>query len=67
MNGRPPFTLESPESFLSSAIRASTACIIAEMRMPGMSGLELYRGLVASGDGIPTVLITAYTDDDTRL
>jgi two-component system, LuxR family, response regulator FixJ len=55
------------ESFLSSAIRASAACLVADMRMPGMSGLELYQALVASGDGIPTILITAYANDDTRL
>ena len=55
------------ESFLGSAIRASAACLVADMRMPGMSGLELYQALVASGDGIPTILITAYANDDTRL
>jgi FixJ family two-component response regulator len=55
------------ESFLSSAIHASTACLVTDMRMPGMSGLELYQALVASGETIPTVLVTAYTDDLTRL
>jgi len=52
-------TFEDAESFLGSASRASAACLVADMRMPGMSGLELYRTLVASGDEIPTVLITA--------
>jgi len=55
------------ESFLNSAIRGSTACLVTDMRMPGMSGLELYRALVASGDGIQAVLITAYAEDATRL
>jgi FixJ family two-component response regulator len=54
------------QSFLASAARATTACVIADMRMPGMSGLELYQALMASGDGIPTVLITAYPEDITR-
>ena len=54
------------ESFLASATRASTACLVADMRMPGMSGLELYQALVASGESIPTVLITAYPQDITR-
>ena len=54
------------ESFLASATRASTACLVADMRMPGMSGLELYQALVASGERIPTVLITAYPEDITR-
>jgi FixJ family two-component response regulator len=55
------------ESFLSSANRASANCLVTDMRMPGMSGLELYRALVATGARIPTVLITAYTNDATRL
>jgi FixJ family two-component response regulator len=54
------------ESFLSSATRARTACLVADMRMPGMSGLELYQALIASGEGIPTVLITAYAADIAR-
>jgi len=52
-------TFEDAESFLGSASRAATACLVADMRMPGMSGLELYQALVASGEGIPTVIITA--------
>ena len=54
------------ESFLASAARETTACLVADMRMPGMSGLELHQALLASGDGIPTVLITAYPQDITR-
>ena len=50
----------SAESFLDSPIRAIVACLVADMRMPGMSGLELYRQLGAAGQGIPTILITAY-------
>ena len=43
------------ESFLSSTNRASTACLVSDMRMPGTSGLELYAALIASGQHIPTV------------
>jgi len=53
-------------SFLKSAHRSSTACVVADVRMPGMSGLDLHDRLLASGDGIPTVLITAYPDDAVR-
>ena len=56
-------TFEDAESFLGSASRASTACLVADMRMPGMSGLELYKALLASGDGIPTVIITAHPEE----
>ena len=56
-------TFEDAKSFLASASRAIVACLVADMRMPGMTGLELYEALVASGDGIPTVLITAHPNE----
>jgi FixJ family two-component response regulator len=59
-------TFEDAESFLGSSTRASTACVVADMRMPGMTGLELYQELVASGQSIPTVIITAHRDELTR-
>jgi FixJ family two-component response regulator len=54
------------EDFLKSDGLQRTSCLIADVRMPGMSGLELYRHLVASGKPIPTVLITAHSDDGVR-
>jgi FixJ family two-component response regulator len=48
------------ESFLESPMRASVSCLVADMRMGGMSGLDLYRQLTAAGQAIPTVIITAY-------
>jgi FixJ family two-component response regulator len=59
-------TFEDAESFLGSASRASASCVVADIRMPGMNGVELYQTLVASGDGIPTVIITAHPEDATR-
>jgi FixJ family two-component response regulator len=56
-------TFADAESFLGSASRASAACVVADMRMPGRSGLELYQELVASGRGIPTVIITAHPQE----
>jgi len=56
-------TFEDAESFLGSASRASAACLVADMRMPGMSGVELYQALVASGHSIPTVIITAHPEE----
>ena len=59
-------TFEDAESFLGSASRATAACLVADMRMPGMSGVELYQALLASGHGIPTVIITAHPEEVTQ-
>jgi FixJ family two-component response regulator len=59
-------TYEDAESFLSGSDLATTACLVADMRMPGMTGLELYQTLVASGKDIPTVIITAHPEEVTQ-
>ena len=56
----------SAEEFLTSRQVPHTSCLIADVQMPGMTGLELHRHLVASGKTIPTILITAYPDDSVR-
>ena len=56
----------SGESFLRSKRLRGTACLIADVQMPGMSGLELHNRLAASGKPIPTILITAYPDERVR-
>jgi FixJ family two-component response regulator len=56
----------SAEEFLNSRQLARTSCLIADVHMPGMTGLELHRHLMASGKTIPTILITAYPDDSVR-
>jgi FixJ family two-component response regulator len=56
----------SAQEFLSSRHVRSTSCLIADMQMPGMTGLELHRHLSASGKPIPTILITAYPDNGVR-
>ena len=59
-------TFEDAESFLGSASRDRASCVVADMRMPGMTGLELYQELVAAGHAIPTVIITAHPEDVTQ-
>ena len=59
-------TFKDAESFLASESRATAACLVADIRMPGMTGLELYEALVASGVHIPTVLITAHPEEVTQ-
>jgi len=49
--------------FLAVATGPRTACLIADVNMPGMSGLDLHRHLSTSGKRIPTILITAYPDN----
>jgi len=56
----------SAEEFLSSRQAPRNSCLIADVQMPGMTGLELHRHLMASGKTIPTILITAFPDDSTR-
>jgi FixJ family two-component response regulator len=56
----------SAEEFLGSRHVRRTSCLIADVQMPGMTGLELHRHLSVSGKPIPTVLITAYPDSGIR-
>ena len=57
---------ERAEDFLRSDSIARTACLVTDMRMPGMSGLELHETLVARGETIPAIVITAFPKDDDR-
>jgi FixJ family two-component response regulator len=59
-------TFSSANDFLASPCLFETACLISDIQMPVMSGLELYRNLVATGHTIPTILITAYPNDADR-
>ena len=52
--------------FLKSDGLRRSSCLIADVQMPGMSGIELHDRLVQSGNAIPTVLMTAYPDDKAR-
>ena len=56
----------SAADFLASARVVETACLIADVHMPAMTGLDLYRHLIDMGHAIPTILVTAYPDNDFR-
>jgi FixJ family two-component response regulator len=56
----------SGEEFLKSRHRRETACLIADIRMPGMSGLELQDRLNGEPTRIPTIFITVDADERTR-
>jgi FixJ family two-component response regulator len=56
----------SATEFLASARLAETACLIADVHMPVMTGLELYRRLIDTGLAIPTILVTAFPNEVDR-
>jgi FixJ family two-component response regulator len=56
----------SAQEFLSSCFFRRTSCLIVDMQMPGMTGLELCQRLSMSGKRIPTILITAYPEEAVR-
>jgi FixJ family two-component response regulator len=57
----------SAEDFLDSGQQHETACLIADIRMPGMSGLDLQAKLNADHCPIPIIFITAHGDEQMRL
>ena len=56
----------SAPDFLASPRLSETACLIADVHMPAMTGVELYRRLIDAGHAIPTILVTAYPNDADR-
>src|SRR5260370_33850567 len=65
--GLPAHTYASAEEFLKSSQRQQIACLIADIRMPGMSGLELQAQLNAERCRIPIIFITAHGDAKMRM
>jgi len=59
-------TFSSATDFLASTLLPVTACLVADIHMPVMTGIELYRHLAATGNAIPTILITAYPEEGAR-
>jgi len=56
----------SAADFLASRFLPETACLITDVHMPGMTGLELHGRLINLGYAIPTILVTAYFDEVVR-
>jgi len=59
-------TFASAEDFLGSARRESAGCLVLDVRMTGMSGLDLLRHLAAGNARVPAVVLTAHGDEDIR-
>jgi FixJ family two-component response regulator len=57
---------ESAQSFLKSSQLYETSCLVVDVQMPGMNGLQLQSQLAAEGHSIPIIFITAYSDNESR-
>lgn len=57
----------SAEEFLGSDRMSDTACLITDLQMPGLSGIELQDRLVADGHQMPIIFITAYPEENIRV
>ena len=56
----------SAADFLTAPRLVETTCLIADVHMPAMTGIELYRQLIEAGHTIPTILVTAFPNDADR-
>jgi FixJ family two-component response regulator len=59
-------TFASGEEFLESGCLSDTECLVADVRMPGMSGVDLQSRLIANGNRTPIIFVTANPDEKTR-
>jgi FixJ family two-component response regulator len=59
-------TFASAEEFLRSESMDNTSCLIADVQMPGLSGIDLQCQLIARGVRTPTIFITAFPEEETR-
>ena len=65
-HGLPVETYGSGEEFLAKYVMGSPGCIITDVRMPGLSGVELLKKLTALGSTMPVIVLTAYDDETAR-
>src|SRR5579864_1505850 len=59
-------TFASAEDFIRSDYIHKTACVITDVQMPGLSGVELQRVMIAQGNLVPVIFITAYANEIVR-
>ena len=64
--GYPAAVFESAESFLSSDQLYDTSCLVVDVQMPGMNGLQVQSHLAGEGYSIPTIFMTAYGNQEYR-
>lgn len=59
-------TFAAAEEYLASELLHSTACLISDVQLPGMSGIDLQARLIADGHRIPIVFVTGFVSETTR-
>jgi len=59
-------TFDRPSALLNSELPTTGACLLVDIDLPEMNGVELCTTLASSGCGLPVILITAHTDEETR-
>ena len=59
-------TFSSGEAFLEGLDRDRIGCLVLDVRMDGMSGVDVLRRLAVTGAAIPAIMLTAHSDDETR-
>ncbi len=64
--GYTPFVFSSGEAFLRSGILREVVCVITDVRMPGMDGIELHRRIRRERPQLPVIFISAHYDDEIR-
>lgn len=62
VNGFQPEVFESANAFLAEVVNNAPACVVSDIRMPGMNGIELVRKLKSGGVSCPVILITGHGD-----
>jgi len=60
-------TFDRPSALLKSELPNTAACLIVDIDLPEMNGVELCETLAGSGCTLPVILITAHTDEETRM
>ena len=64
--GLDAYTFASAEAFLQSPHLARTSCVITDLQMPGLNGVDLQRSLLAQGRRIPIIFVTAFPEERLR-
>ena len=64
--GHDVLTFTSAEDFLSSGHAQDSSCLLADIQLPGMSGIELQKTLIADGYRLPVIFVSGHADENVR-